>query len=53
MSENLQNSSAGGLILGIESSCDDSSVAVMDERSFELKFYEKISRMMIKTGELP
>jgi len=32
------------VILAIESSCDDSSVAVMDERSFELKFYEKISQ---------
>ena len=32
------------MILAIESSCDDSSVAVMDERSFELKFYEKISQ---------
>jgi len=40
MSENLQNSGAGGLILGIESSCDDSSVALLDIETLELKFHK-------------
>ena len=44
MSENLQNSGAGGLILGIESSCDDSSVALLDIETLELKFHKKISQ---------
>lgn len=32
------------MILGIESSCDDSSVALMKLGSFELKFYKKITQ---------
>ena len=44
MSENLRNSSAGGLILGIESSCDDSSAALLDIETLELKFHKKISQ---------
>ncbi|EMG29934.1 UGMP family protein, partial [Campylobacter showae CC57C] len=44
MSENLQHGSAGGLILGIESSCDDSSVALLDIETLELKFHKKISQ---------
>nr|MBP3725545.1 tRNA (adenosine(37)-N6)-threonylcarbamoyltransferase complex transferase subunit TsaD [Campylobacter sp.] len=32
------------MILGIESSCDDSSVALMDKNSLELVYYEKISQ---------
>ena len=44
MSENLRHGSAGGLILGIESSCDDSSVALLDIETLELKFHKKISQ---------
>ncbi|MCI6988667.1 MAG: tRNA (adenosine(37)-N6)-threonylcarbamoyltransferase complex transferase subunit TsaD [Campylobacter sp.] len=32
------------MILGIESSCDDSSVALIDANTFECKFYKKISQ---------
>ncbi|QKF65423.1 N6-L-threonylcarbamoyladenine synthase, TsaD subunit [Campylobacter corcagiensis] len=32
------------LILGIESSCDDSSVALMDAKTYELVLYKKISQ---------
>ncbi|MFW5619114.1 MAG: tRNA (adenosine(37)-N6)-threonylcarbamoyltransferase complex transferase subunit TsaD, partial [Campylobacter hyointestinalis] len=32
------------MILGIESSCDDSSVALMKLGTFELKFYKKITQ---------
>ncbi|NLY03292.1 MAG: tRNA (adenosine(37)-N6)-threonylcarbamoyltransferase complex transferase subunit TsaD [Campylobacter sp.] len=32
------------LILGIESSCDDSSVALMDAKTYELVFYKKITQ---------
>lgn len=32
------------MILGIESSCDDSSVALMDAQTYELKFYKKITQ---------
>lgn len=32
------------MILGIESSCDDSSVALMDKNSLKLVYYEKISQ---------
>lgn len=32
------------LILGIESSCDDSSFALMDVQNYDLVFYEKISQ---------
>lgn len=32
------------MILGIESSCDDSSLALMSEENFKLLFYEKISQ---------
>lgn len=32
------------LILAIESSCDDSSIAIIDKDSFECKFYKKISQ---------
>ena len=31
------------MILGIESSCDDSSVALIDERTLEKIYYKKIS----------
>ena len=32
------------MILGIESSCDDSSVALIDERTLEQIYYKKISQ---------
>lgn len=32
------------LILGIESSCDDSSIALMDAKTYELVLYKKISQ---------
>ncbi|MBF6676625.1 tRNA (adenosine(37)-N6)-threonylcarbamoyltransferase complex transferase subunit TsaD, partial [Campylobacter sp. RM12321] len=32
------------LILAIESSCDDSSLALMDIQTYELKYYSKISQ---------
>ncbi|CZE45932.1 tRNA (adenosine(37)-N6)-threonylcarbamoyltransferase complex transferase subunit TsaD [Campylobacter geochelonis] len=32
------------MILGIESSCDDSSLAIIDEKNLECKFYKKITQ---------
>ncbi|EJJ8775064.1 tRNA (adenosine(37)-N6)-threonylcarbamoyltransferase complex transferase subunit TsaD, partial [Campylobacter coli] len=32
------------LILAIESSCDDSSIAIIDKNTLECKFHKKISQ---------
>lgn len=38
------------MILGIESSCDDSSIALIDHKNLELKFYKKISQESIHSS---
>lgn len=43
-SENFKIKAAKGLILGIESSCDDSSVALIDIENLKLVYHKKISQ---------